>query len=407
MDPGDRPSTTHGCSSRYISVTPSRTCSRIVFAIAAALAAPAQAQHGAVLPGIEGATIDASIPARVPLKLLDGARPTVHAMINGRGPFVFGIETGGTFGAIIDTRVANQLALSPGESPGTIRVDSIKIGTLAIRRLTAAVRPGTGVPGTDGLIGIAALRQLVVTLDYPAGEAIFARDTLGSVDARITLPLRRTGPLVGVDAAFAGEPILLTVDTQGGTAAACQPEVANRLRLTGKKVVVGQARVGGINAAPVDAYAARLDGNVTFGAITIQRPIISFIPLPAEIVCVVGVDLLGRFSVSIDQRSMRIRFASSNPTVGPPPSLYSTGLGLIPEADGMRVVAVPSGSPAELAGVKPGDQLLQVNGAAASLTTASPTAIRALAGSGKPILLKFRRGTSVVDAVLTPRLVVP
>jgi hypothetical protein len=379
----------------------------IVVILSVATISPMSGQRGTTLPGVIGATIDASVPARVPLTLLDGGRPVVQAMVNGRGPYLFGIETGGTFGVILDRRVANEIGLSPrSDDPSTALIDSITIGTFTIRKSTGALRSGTGVPGTDGLIGIAAFRNLVLTVDYPAGQVLFATDTLPATNARDILPLLRTGPLVGVGAALAGHTLALTLDTQGGTAVGCQPEIADQLRLRSPKVVVGQARVGGVGAAPVNAYAARLDGDVRFGGVTIQRPIVTFIPLPTEIACVIGVDALRHFAVAVDQRSMRVRFAAADPSVPPPPSQYTLGLGIVAQPGGIRILAVPAGSPAEAAGVRPGDELVELNGQPATLTTASPAAVRALANRGKEIRLKVRRGGELLGLRVMPRMVV-
>ena len=75
-------------------------------------------------------------------------------------------------------------------------------------------------------------------------------------------------------------------------------------------------------------------------------------------------------------------------------------LGYSHEVRGALITGVASGSPADTAGLRPGDVILQVDRTAVS----SPReADRAIASSDPPILLLVRRGDSTVFLTLTPR----
>ena len=53
--------------------------------------------------------------------------------------------------------------------------------------------------GVDGVLGLAAFRDLLATLDLAGGRLSLTKGSLPSPDGRSVLPLRRLGSLVGVD----------------------------------------------------------------------------------------------------------------------------------------------------------------------------------------------------------------
>lgn len=335
-------------------------------------------------------------------------RPTIDVRINGRGPYRFGIETGAPYRAIVGPSFAARIGLSGAQTPGSRSVvDSLRAGDVLFRDFEIAVSGELGIPGVDGMLGLDAFKGLLLAIDFPGSVLRVTRDTLPAPNGRTILPLRSMGGLVGVDAMLGGTSALLLVDTQGsGQSIACQPALVSSLSFDGPSAVVGQAQVGVGNPAPVELRAGRLSGDVTFGGIVVPQPIMSAFPLPDGLPCILGLALLRRYAVTLDQRTMRI--ALDGPMVLPrAPSLFSAGLNIGPAADGtLRVRVVRPGSGADQGGIRVGDQVLRIDGTPATAPNTAPAAIRALAARGRPFELVVQRDGVSQTIAVAPQVLV-
>src|SRR5689334_9020055 len=100
-------------------------------------AGPAIAQQRVAASALTPRRVD--LPAQgapVPLRLIMQDRATVEVMVNGRGPYVFAIETGAPI-VLVTERLATGLRL-PADNP---LVDSLRIGDLALRDLPVLTGP--------------------------------------------------------------------------------------------------------------------------------------------------------------------------------------------------------------------------------------------------------------------------
>jgi hypothetical protein len=84
----------------------------------------------------------------------------------------------------------------------------------------------------------------------------------------------------------------------------------------------------------------------------------------------------------------------------PPSTDEGPGLGLAPAAEGFRIGPVVAGSPAAEAGIREGDQLLRLDGAAPRTPA---EAARALARKGRPVFVEVRSGPRRFGVLLGPR----
>ena len=254
--------------------------------------------------------------ATVPLRLIMQDRATVDVMVNGRGPYVFAIETGAPI-VLVTERLATALHL-PADNPST--VDSLRIGDLVLRDLPVVKGPAF-LPGVDGLLGLTAYADLLLTVDYPALSVRFERGALVEPNGRDVLPLVEMGQHLGVDVDVGGHPHHAVLDTQSAAAIDCAPEVADSLRFVSGRVPTGSASIGG--QPPVPVFSARLDGDVRMGATTIQRPILGIVSpppgFPRELL--LGARLLRHFVITLDQRNKRIRVNSPDRVIPPPPDV--------------------------------------------------------------------------------------
>lgn len=366
--------------------------------LAALVATPALA------PAQERFAPDSSPPERVtlretaPIPFVESGLPTstplpvIMVMVNGRGPFRFGVETGAGFVAVSQA-FADSLGLrrtgGPAGAPA-FRLDSISMpgATFAGVPVTALPNAGTGV---SGILGLPFWSGLLLTIDYPARVVRLARGDLPAPDGREVLPLTREGPFWALPITFGNLVTRAIVDTRSTSTLGVTPVVADSLAFTGPLQVVGMAR--GAAIGPTEVRAATLDGDVRVGKFSFPRPTLSVRALPAGFpqLALFGSAVMQHFTVTIDQRNARIRLTRSGPdaiTLGSPmsgPGPSRAG-GAAPASGEPRRVGIAfafSGGPGgkvqvnmvvpgslgERAGLRAGDVLLELDGKAASTLT--------------------------------------
>ncbi|HYL57051.1 MAG TPA: aspartyl protease family protein [Gemmatimonadales bacterium] len=357
------------------------------------LSASALAPRRVDLP-VQGAT--------VPLHLIMQDRATVEVMVNGRGPFVFAIETGAPI-VLVTERMATELHL-PADNPSS--VDSLRIGDLVLRDLPVVKGPEL-LPGVDGLLGLTAYRDLLLTVDYPALSVRFERGALGEPNGRDVFALVEMGQHLGVDVDIGGRRYPAVLDTQGSAAIDCAPEVADSLRFVSGRVPTGSASIGG--QPPVPVFSARLDGDVRLGATTIQRPIVGIVSpppgFPRELL--LGARLLRHFVITLDQRNKRIRVNNPDGVIPPPPGLRSIGLALAPAPQGgVDVAATRADGAAYASGLRVGDEVVTIAGRPGS-EFLQPAALPTLVQSANVVRFEVRRNGRSMAFDVVPTVLIP
>jgi hypothetical protein len=255
-----------------------------------------------------GPSMSLTDSASVPMELSDG-RADVAVMLNGRGPYRLAVETGSP-DVLVSPRVVADLALraiGPGETDSLFQLDSLRIGKALVGSLPVGRDSGFARLGVDGVLGLIAYRDVVLTLDYPNERLSLTKTSLPEPDGREVLRAVRVGPFIGIPITLGGVRETGVIDTQGGIGFQATPEVARRLAFQHPLRVVGRAVVGG--GAPVEVKLGTLSGDVRLGRYTMQQPAIAVHRLPADIPShvTIGILVLHNFSVAIDQRSMSVR----------------------------------------------------------------------------------------------------
>lgn len=330
--------------------------------------------------------------------MLPGMRPMVHVMINGHGPFRMLIETGSRISYLLPAQYTSTFSRDSARP-----TDLYRIGDATLTGITIHRNGRIGLPGVDGLLGLDALYDAQITLDFPRGALRLSRDTLPAANGRDVIRL-------GVSSLFWTVPMTLDttmvdaiIDTQSALSVSTSNASAARLRLMTAPVAVGRAR--GPTIGNVIVRRTRLDGNARIGDAELERPLIDLLPLARHLpprAFILGLQVLTSFAFTIDQRVGRARFARDNRVVGPPPPAYATGMSTTQRSDGTRVVldVLESTASAE-AGLTPGDVILRVDGRASSDMT-DVEWVDAIGGR-LPLQLRVRRNGTERDVLLTPR----
>lgn len=243
----------------------------------------------------------------VPIEIDADGRPIVAAMLQGRGPYRLAVETGSPDVLLLPALV-ESLGLSPaGSGRGRFDLDSLRIGEALVRNLEIGSDDAFARLGVDGVLGLEAYADLLLTLDYPNSRLSLSRSSLPEPDGREVLTAVRVGPFVGVELDAGGVKEIGVVDTQGGIDFQALPEVAEGWRFEQPLQVVGRAVVGG--TAPVEVRGGRLAGGLRLGRHVFSRPRIAVHPLPPGIPSrvTIGARALRHFTLTLDQRHMRVR----------------------------------------------------------------------------------------------------
>lgn len=269
----------------------------------------------------------------VPIRFVSG-KPVVDVFLDGRGPFAFFLDTGAG-ATVLDTAFVKEIGLDaigtttigdPADPEG-ISATKHRVGRLAIGDSSfeeffavafdrsALYRPGpNGEAPPRGVLGMPLFRDVLLTLDYPAGTLRLSSETLPPADGREIVDYRTTeADLFGVPVRVAGKEQWMTLDS-GASGSLTFPDAARTtLPLVAPAKEIGRGRtVGG--DAPV--YGATLDGAFELGAIRLERPEIRFFGRLTH--GNLGSGFLSAYAIAIDQRNrrLRVRPAAATPAMG-------------------------------------------------------------------------------------------
>jgi hypothetical protein len=276
---------------------------------------------GLVLGTASGAAPDAGT-ASAPLKLRR-AMPFVQVMVNGRGPFTFGIDTGTGTEALVAPAHADALSLPSagtveagdpsGKNPRHLR--QVKVATLSVAGvdftgITAAVYAPSQAEGRcDGILGFPLFRGRLLTIDYPGSRLLLGTGSLSPPADGTTVPFRAPDGVPVVDLRVGSETVPAVVDSRG-SGLALPASLAPRLKLAGEPMVIGRGRTisGEFEVRGVD-----LAEDVRLGPYTFQRP---FVGLHPEFpIGNVGGIVLRAFVVTFDQRARLLRLEAPERTL--------------------------------------------------------------------------------------------
>lgn len=339
----------------------------------------------------------------------------VEATLNGHGPYAFVLDTGAS-ALFISPEVAREVGLRPRaervfstdasgrrRQVGVARVRELRLGPAVFRDFDAVISPviGGGRIGERaiaGLVGFSVFRDCALTVDYPAELVLLGGEAFGGGEAVKLSPLSNVAETrISVN----GRQMPAIIDT-GAEDGFNIP--ASRLSVSEFRFAPVPLRLATSMTRTFRQQTGRLAGMVRLGPHAFSDPIVSC----DEPFVTIGAEVMRRFRVTLDQRSGQAFFhvpdGRGAATFESEP-IRMSGVSLEQRRDDWRVADVVPDSPAEHAGVRVGDRVIQIDGVDPQLTPRD--ALRALLRTSNPLRLTVERDGRRLGFVVPIRVMVP
>lgn len=258
------------------------------------------------------------LPIEIPMQL-DGGMPAIELMVNGQGPFLFGIDTGSQAGPRIDSSLVEKLKLKSSgqvsvsdpssrnpQTVDTVKLDSVAIGNLRFADVEAISRNYKNSPRpmkVDGILGLSLFSEYLVTLDFPAKLLRFEQGELPKSDGADILDYKSEGGIPLVELSVGSTKIKAHLDSGNMIGAFVFPtSFVEKLTQTSKPLVVGRARSA---SGEMEIKQVQIKELVRLGRHEFPDATITFPALGDT--GNVGAKILSQFAVTFDQQDQRVR----------------------------------------------------------------------------------------------------
>lgn len=275
--------------------------------------------HSSYAQGSSSASNAKESAVEVPM-LFRGPTPAVEVMINGKGPFIFAIDTGAQGSARVDSSLVEKLELKPagqiragdGSGMGTrmmdvIKLDSLAIGSLRFQNVEAPTRNynmNPNAPHVDGILGFNLFSEYLLTLDFPAKRVRIERGELPKADEREVLSYDGSRGIPVIELSVGSLKVNAHIDSGNMSGGVVVPEsLVQQLQLASEPKVVGRAKTV---TNDFEIKEAALKGSVKLGRYEFNDPLITFAPIFHD--SNVGSKMLSSFTLTFDQKNHRVRF---------------------------------------------------------------------------------------------------
>lgn len=306
----------------------------------------------------------------------------VEARIDGAGPFRLLVDTG-CDALALSQHVADAVGLKalPNRTLSIIgsvaddalarlsRVERVESGGLKLEGLMAVVLADADLTNAanalggrfDGVLGMAALKDLILEIDFPAHQVTAVRRGTGHYPAARAVPYRGNTPKVTVP--IGGKPLVTLIDTGSGMDGFEIPDLDAVPLLYPK--IKDDGGVLGVGKSTVRGESSQLAGTIGLGPITWVNP-----PVSKAREGRLGVDALNTWKLAIDQQAHLLYFLGEDLRrqwdEGKPSELrFKPGYHARLEGTGLRLLEVDAGGAFDLAGLRAGDVILTVGGVSA------------------------------------------
>jgi hypothetical protein len=277
--------------------------------------ATAAVRHGPATPKISG---DHAV---LPLTFTSGL-PTMLVMVDGKGPFKIGFDTGAPGGPHMTDRLAEALGLSPvgeslmsdpsGKNPVTVKMydfGRIVFDTVTVEGWvgTAAHRRAGKLESLDGIVGLDAFAGYIVTIDYRAQQIQLDRGALPPADGRKVFSYPKAIPMVPLT--IEGHAIKAHLDTGNVNSVIGVPE-----RYAAGLAHKSEAKPAGVAhtvSTTFDVFSMPIDGGAHVGDITLDVGEVRY-PAVTDTANIGSLALTGMI-LRVDPANRRITIEPSSP----------------------------------------------------------------------------------------------
>ncbi len=326
----------------------------------------------------------------LPFELLGGTRLCLSAELNGRKTTV--VLDGGAESTLLDRRFAEARGLrfegEPGAptadgSPGVVRGLNLALGDLTLKGVAAVGSDLSGIERQTGraapmVLGSEVFHECVVDLDFARRRIAFqSPSAFRTPKGAHALPVVANDGFRTVTGSVEGRPVTLEFDLGNGSPLLLFPRLWDQPGFLGGRRV-SSTLSGAAGSLRVDRLAMVNDlslGGATFTRVpTIFSGPQSTAARSGRVDGNVGLPVLSRSRLIVDYAHDRV-FVVPPVDVAEPFAVDRTGLTLRAAGTGVEVVYVAAESPGDRAGLKAGDQIVEVDGV--PVVSAGPNAGRA------------------------------
>jgi hypothetical protein len=274
-----------------------------------------------LLLSVPGRCAEESV-AKVPMELRRNL-PFVQVMVNGKGPFTFGIDTGAGGESLVAPDLIQKLGLPvtgetevgdpSGRNPQkvrTINVDSLKLGDVEFKNVKAIeLRPSRMQESTDGILGFVLFRDYLFTLDYLGQEVRLARGELAPDGDNQVIPFQSPHDVPTIELRVGTQALDAHLDSRG-MGLSLPEKLTQGLRFVSAPVVIGRGRTV---SNDFEIKGAQLASDIQLGGYTFSQPFVEINPVFP--VANFGSIALRNFSVTFDQKNKLVRLVAKEKTI--------------------------------------------------------------------------------------------
>jgi hypothetical protein len=320
----------------------------------------------------------------LPFDLIDN-RIVIDVKLNGKGPFRFIFDSGAN--AVVAPEVVRQLGLKVenlqtggggvGEQlveRGEANISQVEVGDIQLPAEVFGVISFTdtkyvfGANRIDGIIGFPLFKRLVVHVDYVRRQLTFTQSANFAYEGRggVVVPLDFDRHLPLAKGELDGVPGIFVIDTGARSALILYGPFVEQNNLRAKYKASFEGITGWGIGGPVRSQIVRVK-TLKLGAAEV-RNLIARLSLQksgaltnANRAALVGPDVLKQFTTIFDY-SRRQLILEKNNLYGVIDSYDRSGMWFGHVGDHYEVIDVIAGGPAAEAGIRVGDQILEIDG---------------------------------------------
>lgn len=217
----------------------------------------------------------------------------IEVKLNGKGPYLMGIDTCASGGVRLSTKICEDLGLpkvgevqsgdGTGQNMRSIpvrRASSLEVGGITFRDVevfdrTSPVPPGPAAPGAsarqvDGILGFGLFRELLLKIDFPAKKVTISMGSLKADSSTVNLE-RAEVSTVTLEIGQHKRKAHFDTGADGGLV---MPESESKeLNMKEPLRLMGRLKT---NFNDIEIKGAPFDGQVKLGVLKLDNPIIAF-----------------------------------------------------------------------------------------------------------------------------------